>query len=158
MNNEPTTQKFNVGDIVTISSDFKDFASLDFAQQQIQVYSVRAINTNGTITLSGVWPDIPAQYIVGVPIKSELARQVYYDANHARPSVPGKIYPREDIYSRPPFMETMARRFGNTPLWEAMQTEEFHFVHELQHWLIERCGYSRICINQFWGHRKPIEI
>ena len=68
---------FNVGDIVTISGDFKDFASLDFAQPQIQVYSVRAINTDGTITLSGVWPDIPVQYIVGVPIESELARQVY---------------------------------------------------------------------------------
>lgn len=158
MANKPTTRKFNVSDIVTISSDFKDFASLDFAQPQIQVYSVMAINTDGTITLAGVWPDIPSKHIEGVPIECELARQVYYDTNHARPYVPDKIYPRENIYSRPPFMKTMARRFGNTPLWEAMQAEEFHFVHELQHWLIERCGYSRIYVNQFWGVRKPIEI
>ena len=158
MTNKKSKTMFNVGDIVTISGDFKDFASLDFAQPQIQVYSVRAINTDGTITLSGVWPDIPVQYIVGVPIESELARQVYYDTNHARPYVPGKIYPREDIYSRPPFMVTMEERFHNTTLWEKIQAEEFQYVHELQNWLLDHYGFCRICINQFWGMRKPIVI
>ena len=108
-------------------------------------------NDDGTITLAGVWPDIPAQYIEGVPVHCELAKQIYYDIVHARHYELGKVYLQEDIYSRPPFMVTMAERLRNTPLWEEMQAEEFHYVHELQHWLLEHVGYSRIRINQFWA-------
>ena len=150
--------KFDVGDIVTIAKDYKDSVNLYFAQPQIHIYSVRAVNTDGTITLVGVWPDIPSKHIEGVPIESELARQVYYDTNHARPYVLGKVYPREDIYSRPPFMATMEERFRNTTLWEKMQAEEFHYVHELQNWLIEHYVFCRISINPFWGIRKPIKV
>jgi len=153
-----TVLKFNVGDIVTIAKDYKDSANLDFAQPQIHVYSVRAVNADGTITLAGIWPDIPVKYIEGVPIEGYLSEQVYYDTNHARPYVPGKIYPREDIYSRPPFMVTMEERFRNTKLWEKMKAEEFHYVHDLQNWLVENYGFCRICINQFWGMRKPVVI
>ena len=158
MKENKKNSKFDVGDIVTIAKDYKDSANLDFAQPQIQVYSVRAVNAGGTITLSGVWPDIPSKYIEGVLIESELVRQIYYDTNHARPYVPGKTYPREDIYSRPPFMVTMAERFRNTPFGRKMQAEDFYYVHELQHWLIEHIGCSRICVNQFFGKRKPREI
>lgn len=149
---------FNVGDIVTIAKEYRDSANLDFAQPQILVYYVRTVNADGTITLAGVLNDIPAKYIEGVPIESELAKQIYYDTNHARPYEPGKVYQHEDVYSRPPFMITMTERFSNTPLWEKMQAEEFHYVHELQHWLIEHVGASRICVNQFFGMRKPVEV
>ncbi len=152
-----TTPQFNVSDIVTISSDYKNFATLDITQSQIQVYSVKAINDDGTITLADVWADVPAQYIEGVPIHSKLAKQIYYDIVHARPYVPGKVYLQEDIYSRPPFMITMAERLRNAPLWEEFQSEDFQYVHELQHWLIEHVGYSRIRINYFWS-KSPITI
>lgn len=145
----------DVGDIVTITRDYKNSVNLDFVQPQINVDYVRAVNADGTITLAGVLNDIPAKYIEGVPIESELAKQIYYDTNHARPYVPGKVYQHEDIYSRPPFMITMTERLGNTPLWEIMQAEEFCFVHELQHWLIKHYFYSRIRVNQFWGMKKP---
>lgn len=158
MTNKNTTLKFCVGDIVTISRDYEGISKLDIAQKQIQVYSVMAVNTDGTIKLAGVWPDIPTKYIEGVPIESELARQIYYDTNHALPYEPGKIYPQEDIYSRQPFMTVMEKRLRNTPLWEMMQAEDFHFVQELQHWLIDYMGASRIAINQFFGKHKPIEI
>ena len=150
--------KFDVGDIVTIAKDYKDSVNLYFAQPQIHIYSVRAVNTDGTITLVGVWPDIPSKHIEGVPIESELAKQIYYDTNHARPYVPGRLFLQEDVYSRPPFMVTMSERLHNTQLWMKMQAEEFHFVHELQHWLVEHYGYSRILVNQFWGMRKPLKI
>lgn len=153
-----TKIKFNVDDIVTIAKDYKDSANLDFAQSQIIVYSVRAVNADGTITLAGVWPDIPAKHIEGVPLGGELVKQIYYDVNHARPYVLGWVYPQEDIYLRPPFMVTMEDRFGNTPMWEKMQDEEFHYVHELQHWLVEHMGCSRICVNQFFGMREPRKI
>ena len=155
---ENIKSKFNVDDIVTIAKDYKDSANLDFAQSQIFVYSVRAVNADGSITLAGVWPDVPAKYIEGVPLGSELVKQIYFDTNHARPYVPGRAYPQEDIYSRPPFMVTMEKRFRNTPMWEKMQTEKFHYVHELQHWLVEHMGYSRICVNQFFGMREPRKI
>lgn len=158
MKNKTETIKFNVDDIVTIAKDHKDSTNLDFAQPQIHVYYVRKVNADGTITLAGVLDDIPAKYIEGVPIESELAKQIYYDTNHARPYEPGKVYQHEDVYSRPPFMTTMAERLGNTPLWEKMQAEEFHYVHELQHWLIENMGVSRVCVNQFYGMRKPREL
>jgi len=157
MTKQTTTPKFNVGDIVTISSDYKNFATLDIRPSQIQVYPVKAINNDGTITLADVWADVQAQYIEGVPIHSELAKQIYYDTVHARPYVPGKVYLQEDIYSRPPFMVTMAERLRNTPLWEEIQSEDFQYVHELQHWLMEHVGYSRIRINYFWSKR-PITI
>ena len=150
--------KIDVSDIVTIAKDYRDSVNLDFAQPQIQVYYVRTVNADGTITLAGVLNDIPAKYIEGIPIESELARQIYYDTNHARPYVPGKVYQHEDVYSRPPFMITMVERLGNTPLWEKMQAEEFHYVHELQHWLKEHMGCSRICVNQFFGKRKPVTV
>lgn len=104
------SDQFNVGDIVTISRDYEGISKLDIAQPQIQVYSVMAINTDGTIKLVGVWPDIPTKYIVGVPIESKLARQIYYDTNHARPYEPGKIYPQEDVSLRQPFMNTMKKK------------------------------------------------
>lgn len=151
MSNKKTKSKFNVGDIVTFSKECKELLSIDFAQQQFQVYEVMSINDDKTISLAGVWPDIPAQYIEGVPIHSELAKQIYYDTVHTRHYVPGKVYLQEDICSRPPFMVTMEERLRNTPLWEEMQEEEFHFVHELQHWLTERIGYSKIHINTFWS-------
>lgn len=158
MTNKTTTTKFNVSDIVTIASDYNEFAKLDIAQPQIQVYSVMSVKADGTITLAGVFSDIPAKYVVGVPIESEFAKQIYYDTNHARPYEMGKMYLQEDVYSRPPFMITMVERLDNTPLWEKMQAEEFHFVHELQHWFVEHYGYSRILVNQLWGMRKPLEI
>lgn len=92
-----TRFKFNVNDIVTIASDYKEFAKLDIAQPQIQVYSVMSVNADGTITLAGVFSDIPANYVVGVPIESELAKQIYYDTNHARPYEIGKVHLQEDI-------------------------------------------------------------
>ena len=150
-----TTTQFNVSDIVTISESYKEFANLDIAQPQIQVYHVMSVNADGTITLAGVFSDIPIEYIKAVPIESELAKQIYYDTNHARPYVPGRLFLHEDVYFRPPFMKTMEERIGNTPLWGIMQAEEFHLVHDLQHFLIEHCGYSRILVNQFWGMRKP---
>ena len=151
MTKQTKTPKFNVGDIVTISSDYEDFATLDITQPQIQVYSVMSINMDGTITLAGVWPNIPAKYIEGVPVGGKLAEQIYYDTVHARPYEPCKVYLQEDISSRPPFMVTMAERLHNTPLWVEMHAEKFHYVHELQHWLIEHVGYSRIRVNQFWS-------
>lgn len=153
-----TTTKFNVDDIVTIARDYKEFANLDIAQPQIQVYSVMSVNADGTITLAGVFSDIPANYVIGVPIESELAKQIYYDTNHVRPYEIGKMYLQEDIYSRSHFTATMEERLHNTPIWKKMQAEEFHYVHELQHWLVEHIGYSRIFVNQFWGMRRPLEI
>lgn len=153
-----TTSKFNVDDIVTIASDYKEFAKLDIAQPQIQVYSVMSVNADETLSLAGVFSDIPTEFTEGVPIESELAKQIYYDTNHARPYEPGKVYQHEDVYSRQPFMITIAERLGNTPLWEKIQAEKFHYTHELQHWLIEHIGVSRICVNQFFGKRKPFKV
>lgn len=158
MTNKTSKPKFNVDDIVTISRDYTESANLDIAQPQIHVYSVMSVNADDTITLSGVFPDIPAKYIEGVPVESELAKQIYYDTNHARPYEIGKVYLQEDIYSRPPFMVTMTERLLNTRLWIEMHAEDFHFVHELQHWLIEHYGSSRIYINHFWGMIKPLEV
>ena len=158
MKENKKTSKFNVGDIVTIAKDYKDSANLDFAQPQIHVYYVRTVNADGTITLAGVLNNIPAKFTKGVPIESELVKQIYYDTNHARSYGPGKVYQHEDIYSRPSFMTTMAERLGNTPLWKKMQAEEFHYVHEMQHWLTEHMGCSRISVNQFFGRRKPVMV
>jgi repressor of nif and glnA expression len=68
MTNKTTTTKFNVSDIVTIASDYAEFAKLDIAQPQILVYSVMSVNTDGTITLAGIFSDIPTKYVVGVPV------------------------------------------------------------------------------------------
>ena len=157
MTNKSKKTKFLVNDIVTIVADYKN-ANLNFAQPLISVYKVKAINKDGTITLSDIWQDIPVGYIEGIPIESELAKQIYYDTNHARFYEPSKMYQLEDIYSRPPFMVTMAEKYRNTSVWEDMQKEEFRFVHELQHWLVEHYGISRICVNQFWGMRKPLKL
>lgn len=158
MTNQTKASKFNAADIVTISTDYKNYATLDFAQPLINVYSVRAINNDGTIALVGVWPNIPVEYVKGVSVNSELVKQIYYNMNQTRLYVPGKVYQHEDIYSRPSFLTTMKERFSDTPMWEEMQKEEFHYVHEMQHWLIEHVGCSRICVNQFFGMRKPREI
>lgn len=141
---------FKVGDIVTINPEYRESASLDFAQPQIHAHYVMSINDEGTIKLAGVYPDIPTEFVKAVPIDSTLAEQIYYDTVHARPYVPGKVFPQEDVYSRPPFMVAMEKWLRGTYLWGYMQAEEFHYVHELQRWLVAHSCYSRIRINQFW--------
>ena len=159
MLNKTTTTKFNVGDIVTIASDYKEFAKLEIAQPQIQVYYVMSVNTDGTITLAGVFPNIPAKHIEGVSIESVLAKQIYYVPElQARHYVPGKVKQQEDIYSRQPFTKTMEEKYKGTQLWQDLLGKNLCFVHELQHWFEKRYGYSKICINQFWGMRKPLQL
>lgn len=150
--------RFIINDIVTISENYKEFENLEIAQPQILVYYVMSVNADGTITLTGVFPDIPNEYVVGVPIDSEFSKQIYYDTNHARHYEIGNVSLQEDIYFRPPFMTTISEILHDARLWEELQAEEFHYVHELQHWLEENYGYSRIRVNQFWGLRKPLEV
>lgn len=158
MNNNKTSE-IKVGDIVTIAKDYKDSANFDINQPQINVYTVNSVNANNTISLDGVWAEIPAKYIEGVPLNSKLTKQIYYDTKlHARPYEPGKVYQNENIYSRQPFMVTMEKSLVSTPIWEDMQTHKFHYVHEMQHWLIEHYSDNGICINQFFGMRKPVNL
>ena len=147
---------FRVYDIVTISSNYMSTIRLDIAQPLIKVYSIMSINADGTITLEGVWPNIPAQYIEGVPIKSELSNQIYYDTIHALPYEIGKVHIQEDVYNRPPFYITIKERFANTQIWNKLQSVKFHYIHELQHWFVDNLGYSRISINHCWGMKKPL--
>lgn len=146
-----TNRKLDVGDIVTIAKDYKDSANLDFAQSQIHVYSVMAINADGTITLAGVWPDIPDKYIEGVPLYSELAKQIYYDKTFlGRRYEVGNVRNVENISARKPFMIIIEENMRSTPLWEAIKSGKFRFVHELQQWIEKNIAHDRIKINQFW--------
>ena len=151
MTNDKTTSKFQEGDIVTISLDYRSSVKAYLSQPDFQVYEVMKINDDGTIKLDGVLTDIPAQYIQGVPLDSELTQQLFYDnCLLGRHYEIGNVRIVEDISARQPLMTTIEESMRKTPIWEAIHSGEFHFIHELQHWAEKNIGYGRIKINQFW--------
>lgn len=151
MTNDKTSFKFQKGDIVTISPDYRSSVKAYLFQPDFKVYEVMNINDDGTIKLMGVLTDIPAKYVEGVPLDSELTQQLYYDNIFlCRSYEVGNVRNIEDISARQPLMTTIEKSMRDTPLWEAIQSGEFHFIHELQHWIEKNVGHHRIKINQFW--------
>ena len=151
MADNKTSIKFQEGDIITISPEFRSSINAYLSQPDIQVYEVMANNDDGTIKLAGVLTDIPAKYVEAVPLESEHCQQIYYDNIFlGRAYEVGKVRDVEDISARRPFMTTIEESMRNTPLWEAIQRGEFCFVHELQHWIEKNVAHDRIRINQFW--------
>lgn len=150
-NNNTSLFIFQKGDIVTISPDYRSSLNAYLSQPDFKVYEVMNINENGTIRLAGVLTDIPAKYVEGVPLESELTQQLYYDNFLLGRSYEiGNVRDVEEISARQPLMTTIEKNMRNTPLWEAIQSGEFRFIHELQHWTEKNVGPHRIRINQFW--------
>lgn len=151
MANDKTTFKFQKGDIVTITPDYRSSVKTFLSQPDFKVYEVMNINDDGTLKLDGVLTDIPVQYVEGVPLNSELTQQLYYDNIYmGRAYEVGNVCNVEDISARQPLMTTINENMRNTPMWEAIQSDEFYFVHELQHWIEKNVAHHRIRINQFW--------
>lgn len=151
MTNDNTSFKFQEGDIVTISPDYRSSVKASLSQPDFKVYKVMKVNDDGTIRLVGVFTDIPAKYVEGVPLDSELTQQLYYDnCLLGRHYEVGNVHDVEDISARQPLMTTIEESMRNTPLWEAIHSGEFRFIHELQHWVDKNVGQHRIRINQFW--------
>ena len=151
MTNDNTSFQFQEGDIVTISPDYRSSLKSYLTQPDFQVYEIMKINDDGTIKLDGVLTDIPAQYIEGVPLDCELTQQTYYDNIFlGRAYKVGNVHIVEDISARQPLMTTIEESMRKTPIWEAIHSGEFHFIHELQHWVEKNDGHGSIRINQFW--------
>lgn len=159
MANSNKTMQFKEGDIVTIAPDYRNKENLDDGQSVFSVFYIHSFNDDGTIQLAGVWPAVPAEYVEGVPIESKLAKQICYVPNlQVRHYEIGKVKSQEDIYSRPPFMTALKEDLRNSLEWDEMKSKDFHFVHELQHWLEELFGHSNVEINAFYGKRKPVQL
>lgn len=151
MTSDKTHFKFQERDIVTISPEYRSSLNAYLSQPDFKVYEVMKINDDGTITLDGVLTDIPSRYVEGVPLDSELTQQLYYDnCLLSRHYEVGNVHNIEDVSARQPLMTTIENKMRNTPLWEAVQTGEFRFIHELQRWTEKHIGPNRIKINQFW--------
>ena len=151
MTSNKTTFNFQEGDIVTISLDYRSSVKAYLSQPDFQVYKVMKINDDGTIRLVGVFTDIPAKYVEGVPLDSELTQQLYYDNIFlGRAYKVGNVHIVEDISARQPLLTNIEDNMRNTPLWEAIHSGEFRFIHELQHWVEKNDGHGSIRINQFW--------
>lgn len=151
MTNDKTTFKFQEGDIVTISPDYRNSVSAYLSQSDFKVYKVTKVNDDGIIELDGGHIDIPAKYVEGVPLDSELTQQIYYDNGlSSRHYEVGNVRDVEDFSARQPLMTTIENKMRNTPLWEAIQSGELRFVHDLQHWIEKNVAHHKIRINQFW--------
>lgn len=153
MSHNTTTFKFQEGDIVTISTDYRSSLNSYLSQPNFQVYEVMDTNDDGTLKLTGVLTDIPAKYVEGIPLDSELTQQLYYDnVYRGRAYEVGNVRDVEDISARQPLMTTIEKNMRNTPLWEAIQSSKYHFIHELQHWVEKNIAHHRIGINLFWQY------
>ena len=151
MANNKTSFKFQKGDIVTISPDYRSSVKDYLSQPDFKVYEVMASNDDGTFKFAGVLTDIPAKYVEAVPLDSELTQQLYYDnILLGRSYEIGNVRDVEDISARQPLMTTIEKNMLNTPIWEAIQNGECRFIHELQHWIEKNIAHNRIRINQFW--------
>lgn len=137
--------KFVKGDIVTYDIEYVKREKLDIDNPNIQVQIVREINDDGTILLGGFFEAIPSQYVLPIPIDSEIAKQVRYNEIKSP-------YHKEDIYSIPSFMDTLAKY----PIFEQLQAANLQYVHEVQHWLEEN-DMRNLEINAFYGMRRPIQ-
>ena len=149
--NDKTTFKFYEGDIVTITPDYRSSVKAFLSQPDFIVYKVMNIYNDGTLKLDGILTDIPVKYVEGVPLDSELTQQLYYDNIYMRRACEvDNVRNVEDISARQPLITTINESMRNTPIWEAIQSGEFYFVHELQHWIEKNVAHHRIRINQFW--------
>jgi hypothetical protein len=105
MADNKTSIKFQEGDIITISPEFRSSINAYLSQPD---YEVMANNDDGTIKLAGVLTDIPAKYVEAVPLESEHCQQIYYDNIFlGRAYEVGKVRDVEDISARRPFMTTI---------------------------------------------------
>jgi hypothetical protein len=134
---------FTKGDIVTYDVAYVEQAKLEMNQPNIQARCIQQINDDGTILLDGFFDAIPSKYILPIPIESEIANQVYYNEIKSP-------YTYHDVYSIPPFMESLSKH----PLFEQFQAANLQYVHEVQLWL-EKNNTHTLLINGFYGMRKP---
>lgn len=137
---------FVKGDIVTYDIEYVKREKLDIDNPNIQAQIVREINDDGTILLGGFFEAIPSQYVLPIPIDSEIAKQVRYN------EIKGPDH-EEDIYSIPSFMDTLAKH----PIFEQLKAANLQYVHEVQHWLEEN-DMRNLEINVFYGMRRPIHV
>lgn len=137
---------FKEGDIVTFDTNYVKQAKLEIVIPDIHARVVQEICDDGSILLSDFWDAIPIEYVLPIPIDSEIAKQVYYSELRSP-------YKKCDVYSIPPFMETLSKY----PLFEQLQAANLHYVHEVQHWLEEHCMRT-LEVNVFYGMRHPIYV
>ena len=137
---------FRKGDIVTFDINYVEQAKLEIIQPHIHARVVQEIYEDGLILLSGFWEAIPTEYVLPIPIDSEIAKQVYYSELR-------NPYKGCDVYSIPPFMDTLSE----LPIFESMQAANLQYVHEVQNWL-EKHSMRNLEINAFYGMRRPIHI
>lgn len=146
-----SSSNFIKGDIVTYDKAYAEREKLEITQPDIQARYIQEINDDGTILLDGFFKAIPSKYVVPIPIDNELTQQLYYDNIYlGRVYEVGNVYDVGDISARQPLMTTINESMRDTPIWEAIQSGEFHFIHELQHWVEKNIAHDRIRINQFW--------
>ena len=134
---------FTKGDIVTYDQTYVEQAKLEMNQPNIQARCIQKINDDGTILLDGFFDAIPSKYVLPIPIESEIAKQVYYNEIKSP-------YAHHDVYSIPPFMETLSTH----PDFKDLQDSNLKYVHEVQHWVEKHC-LRKLEINVFYGMVKP---
>ena len=141
-----STLVFKEGDIVTFDIDYVKQAGLEIVIPHIHARVVQEICEDGSILLSDFWDAIPIEYVLPIPIDSEIAKQVYYSELR-------NPYKKCDVYSIPPFMETLSK----FPLFEQLQSANLQYVHEVQHWL-EKHSMRELEVYVFYGMRRPIYV
>lgn len=137
---------FTKGDIVSYDVVYVEQAKLEMDQLNILARCIREINDDGTILLDGFFDAIPSKYVLPIPLDSEIAKQVYYNEVKSP-------YTHHDVYSIPPFMETLSK----LPLFKQLQDANLQYVHEVQHWIKEH-DMRTLEINVFYGMTKPHDI
>lgn len=123
---------FEQGDFVSVKENLTNQKDKDESIKALSVgvYKIATIK-GGKATLAGVGGDVQLEFLEAVPIDGVHDRNIYYDPDVAESN--GSVPHSPDIYYMHSF-ESMYDNDGKS-YSDIVKERNYHFVHEIQHWL-----------------------
>ncbi len=123
---------FEESDFVSVKENLTNQKDKDESIKALSVgvYKIATIK-GGKATLAGVGGDVQLEFLEAVPIDGVHDRNIYYDPNVAESD--GSVPHSPDIYYMHSF-ESMYDNDGKS-YSDIVKERNYHFVHEIQHWL-----------------------
>lgn len=130
---------FEQGDFVSVKENLTKQKDKDESIKTLSfgVYKIATLK-GGKASLAGVLGNVQIEFLEAVPIDGVHDRNIYYDPAVAESD--GSVLHSSDIYYMQSF-ETMFDNEGKS-YSDIVKERNYHFVHEIQHWLREEGDYG----------------
>ena len=139
--------QFVEGDIVRIKNTQRKYYTSCYKNEVS--FKIIELNDNGTIRLETIEEDVSSMHIEPILINGEDDVNLYYDSFVAAPGLDAKCTSKDETYYLDQFKQ-MPTDEGGKNLYDLCMSQNFHFVHEVQHWLRETHLWDGLYVNHRW--------